>query len=117
MSNTTMSTAELASVLGQIPAGITVTDTEGIILYYNEYCTRFVDRKPEYIGRNIVSCHKKEESLVGIKRIFEDLTAGTMDEIYYETQRGEHRLGVTMSKYVVEGKTVGFIQCLTKVNR
>jgi DUF438 domain-containing protein len=53
----------LRSVLDQIPVGITVTDLDGKMLYYNEYCARTVDRKPEYIGMDIRSCHKKPESI------------------------------------------------------
>ncbi|MBG0776850.1 MAG: PAS domain-containing protein [Desulfovibrionaceae bacterium] len=117
MNNTTLTTAELAAVLDQVPAGITVTDAQGTILYYNTYCTRFVDRKPEYIGRNILSCHNKEQSIVKIKQILADLAAGTLDEVYYETQRGENRFGVTVSKFVFAGKDVGLIQCFSKVNK
>ncbi len=58
-----LDTSQLAMVLEKVPAGITVIDQEGHILYYNEYCSNFVDRKPEYIGKNIRFCHKKVESI------------------------------------------------------
>ena len=48
--NAALNTDQLAKVLDKIPAGITVIDKEGHILYYNEYCAKYVDRKPEYIG-------------------------------------------------------------------
>ena len=110
-----LTTDKLAAMLDQVPAGITVIDLEGHILYYNDYCARFVDRKPEYIGRNFAFCHRKEELVARINQMLSDLTTGKQDEIYYENQRGKIKLGVMLSKFVFEGEHVGFIQSFSLI--
>ena len=104
---------ELAQVLEKVPAGITVIDEEGHILYYNEYCSRFVDRKPEYIGKNIRFCHKKTESIEKIDKILSDLKEGKTDQFYYEAVRNGHKLGVRVTPFDIDGKPIGFIQCFS----
>ena len=111
--NVALDTRQLAVVLDKVPAGITVIDLEGHMLYYNDYCARYVDRKPEYIGKNISFCHNKPESMVKIKRILSELNEGKKKEYYYETQRGENKLGVMVSPFFVDGKQIGFIQCFS----
>ena len=107
----------LVRVLDNAPAGITVIDKEGHILYYNEYCARYVDRKPEHIGKNIRFCHQKEESMVKIKRILSELNEGKRDEFYYEAERAGNSLGVTVAPFFVDGRQIGFIQCFSMIRR
>ena len=114
--NVTLDSNQLAQVLDKIPAGITVIDKEGRILYYNEYCAKFVDRKPECIGKNIAFCHQKPESLEKIKRMLSELNEGKRGAFYYEAQRGENKLGVTVSPFDMDGKRTGFIQCFSIIN-
>jgi sensor histidine kinase regulating citrate/malate metabolism len=38
---------------------VTIIDTEGMLLYYNKHAAKILDRKPEYIGEDIRSHHKK----------------------------------------------------------
>ncbi|MGD9033231.1 MAG: hypothetical protein PVJ69_08365 [Desulfobacteraceae bacterium] len=40
-------------VLDQIAAAITVIDLEGRTLYYNDYSAQVLDRKPEYLGKDV----------------------------------------------------------------
>ena len=110
-----LSTVQLAMVLENIPAGITVIDSKGRILYYNAYCSRFVDRKPEYIGKDIRFCHRKPESIEKIEGILSELNEGKIKEFYYETERGGSKLGVTVSRFYVGGKQIGFIQCFSVI--
>ena len=114
--NAALDTNQLARVLDKVPAGITVIDKEGHILYYNEYCAKFVDRKPEYIGKNISFCHQKPESMVKIKQLLSDLNEGKQKEFYYEAQRGENKLSVTVTPFDVDGKQIGFIQCFSIIH-
>jgi DUF438 domain-containing protein len=86
-----LGTEDLVRVLDKTPAGITVIDNQGYILYYNEYCAKYVDRKPEYIGKNISFCHQKPESMVKIKRILSELNEGEQKDYYYEAERGENK--------------------------
>ena len=41
---------------------VTIIDTKGTLLYYNRYSAKILDRKPEYIGTDIHSHHKKTDS-------------------------------------------------------
>ncbi|UCD31283.1 MAG: PAS domain-containing protein [Desulfobacterales bacterium] len=108
--NDTLSTTQLAMVIEKIPVGITVIDLKGHVLYYNEYCSKFVDRKPEYIGQDIRICHKKPESIVKIDRILTDIKEGKTRAFYYETVRSGKKLVVTISPYEANGQLIGFIQ-------
>ena len=115
--NASLGMENLVQVLDKLPAGVTVIDKEGHILYYNEYCARYVDRKPEYIGKNISFCHQKLESMVKIKRILSELNEGKQKEFYYEAERGENKLGVTVSPFFIDGRQIGFIQCFSILRR
>ena len=108
--NHTLSATQLAMVLEEIPVGITVIDLDGHILYYNDYCSKFVDRKPEYIGRDIRLCHNQSESILKIDTILADIKEGKRNTFYYEAQRNGKKLGVTVSPYEADGKLIGFIQ-------
>ncbi|MFH0998132.1 MAG: PAS domain-containing protein [Pseudomonadota bacterium] len=102
----------LHSVLDQIPVGITVTDLDGIIIYFNEYSARIVDRKPEYIGMDIRSCHKKPESIEKIDMILSEIKDGIRENYCYESKRKGKILCVTISPYKTNGKLVGFIHSI-----
>ena len=108
---TALDTNQLAMVLDKVPVGITVIDHDGHILYYNEYCSQFVDRKPEYIGKNIRFCHQKSESIEKIEKILSDLKDGKTNEFYYEAERNGNKLGVRVRPFDIDGKSIGFIQC------
>ena len=104
---------QLSDVISKIPVGITVTDLDGRIRYYNEYCARIVDRKPEYIGQDIRTCHQKPASAAKIDQIFEEIKSGRREEYYYESVRNGKHLAVTVSPYTADDKPAGFIQTIT----
>jgi DUF438 domain-containing protein len=81
-SNISLNTDQLVNVLETIPAGITVIDLEGRMLYYNEFGSRFVDRKPEYIGKDMRNCHQKHASIEKIDRILSELKADKRKDYY-----------------------------------
>ena len=110
---TRLNTSFLAKVLDNASAGITVINREGIMLYYNAYAARFVDRKPEYIGKDIRSCHQHANSIEKIDAMLSKLTEGKSKELYYETERGGYKLGVTVSPLNIDGEQIGFIQCFS----
>lgn len=103
---------DLCSVLDQIPVGITVTDLDGKILYFNEYSAQIVDRKSEYIGMDIRSCHKKPESIENIDMIFSEIKEGKLEKYQYESKRKGTVLSVTISPYKSSGKLIGFIHSI-----
>ncbi len=100
---------ELESLLNQFPVGITVTDLDGRILYYNEYSAKIVDRKPDYIGMNIRSCHKKKESIEKIDKILSEIKDKKRENYHYESDRNGKVLSITISPYILHDQVIGFI--------
>ena len=84
--------------------------SSGHIVYFNKYCSRYVDRKSEYIGRDIRACHKEAESVARIDAILETLSEGQEREVHYENRRGARHLAVTVSRFEIDGELLGFIQ-------
>jgi PAS domain S-box-containing protein len=103
---------DLRSILNQLPVGITVTDLDGIIRYYNEYSAQIVDRKPEYIGMDIRFCHKKPESIDKIDTILSEIKDGKRKNYSYESKRKDKFLSVTISPYKINGELTGFIHSI-----
>jgi DUF438 domain-containing protein len=94
--------AHLALTLDTIPVGITVIDLNGCIRYYNDYSSRILDRKPEYIGRDIRDCHEKSASVEKIDHMLAEFKKGQREEFRYETIRNGKHLAVTFSPLWVE---------------
>ena len=104
-----MNKIELEALLDQFPVGITVTDLDGRILYYNEYSAKIVDRKPEYIGMDIRYCHKKQESIEKIEKILSEIKDKKRETYNYESKRNDKVLSVTISPYILHDEIIGFI--------
>ncbi|MCG8619637.1 MAG: PAS domain-containing protein [Desulfobacterales bacterium] len=105
-----------ANVLDVLPVGITIINPAGEILYYNDYCARYVDRKPEYIGRDIRHCHKKDKSIEKIDAVLERLRQGDIEEYHYKSVRNGKKLKVTVSPFIQDGECMGFIQSFIVLN-
>ena len=97
-------------MLDQIPVGVTVIDPQGMILYYNEYSTQILDRKPEYLGKDIRQCHKKPESIERIDRMLEEIKGGRKEAFQYEIIRKGRRLIVNNTPFLIDGRLFGCIQ-------
>jgi len=102
--------SRLVAALDHLPVGITIIDPAGIMLYYNAYSARYVDRRPEYIGRDIRDCHMEDASIKKIEGFLKLLAAGSKEEVHYEAERGGVRLAVTVAPFEYEGELIGFIQ-------
>lgn len=106
-------TFQIPLILDKIPVAITVVDLERNILFYNEYSSQILDRKPEYLGTDIRSCHQKSESIEKIDNMLAEFKAGRREDFYYETIRYEKHIAVTLSPFEVDGELVGCIQSVT----
>ncbi|UCD77120.1 MAG: PAS domain-containing protein [Desulfobacterales bacterium] len=91
-----------ALILEAIPVGITVVDLNGHIQYYNDFSSRILDRKPEYIGRDIRDCHEKSASIEKIDHMLAEFKKGRQKEFGYETIRNGKHLAVTFSPLRVD---------------
>ena len=102
--------ARLALILDTIPVGITVVDLKGHIQYYNEYSSRILDRRPEFIGRDIRECHEKSASIEKIDHMLAEFKNGRREEFGYETIRNGRHLAVKFSPLVVDDNITACIQ-------
>jgi PAS domain S-box-containing protein len=100
--------ARLSSlILDRIPVAITVIDPDGHILYFNEYSTQILDRKPEYIGRDVRQCHDRQESRDKIDRILEGFKAGSRQPAHYEASREGRHFSVSVLPLLADGRLLG----------
>jgi DUF438 domain-containing protein len=106
-------TSQIPQILDKIPVAITVIDLEGIILFYNDYSSRVLDRKPQYLGTDIRSCHQKSETNDKIDRMLAEFKAGRREDFCYEAFRYGKNIEVTLSPFEVDGRMVGCIQSVT----
>jgi transcriptional regulator with PAS, ATPase and Fis domain len=69
---------------------VTIIDTKGTLLYYNLHSTKILDRKPEYIGTDIHSHHKKADSNKKVALMLKEFEEGRKD-----LKRAERRHFIT----------------------
>jgi DUF438 domain-containing protein len=100
----------IPQIIEHIPVAITGIDLEGNILFYNEYGTQVLDRKPAYLGTDIRDCHQKPESNAKIDRMLAAFKDGSRENFYYETVRYGKNIAVTLSPFEVNGNLIGCIQ-------
>jgi PAS domain S-box-containing protein len=101
-------------ILDTVPVAVTVTDAKGYILYFNQYSQDVLDRKPEYIGRDIRFCHKESTSIEKIDSILEAFRMGGESEVYYEAVREGTRFAVTVRPLRKNGHLLGCVHCVIK---
>jgi DUF438 domain-containing protein len=91
-------------------AAVTIIDTEGTLLYYNMQAAKILDRKPEYIGRNIHSHHKKAASNRKFDLMLQDFQKGRTESFHYQAKPYGKIILVTLSPILENGKFIGCIQ-------
>lgn len=97
-------------VLDNLPVAVTVVDGEGRILYFNRHSTEVLDRKPEYLGRDIRLCHQELESIDKIDKMLDHFKNGNRQQVTYETTRQGKNLAVAFTPLVRDGTFIGCIQ-------
>jgi DUF438 domain-containing protein len=102
--------ALFGSLLDVLPVGVTVIDTLGRMLYYNDFAARIVNRKPEHLGRDIRDCHEKDTSRQAIDAMLRDLLTGVRQEVRYTSVRNGRRIDVVMVPWEKDGRLLGFVQ-------
>ena len=106
-------TAQIPLILDQIPVAITGIDLDGNILFYNDYSSQVLDRKPEYLGTDIRDCHQKPDTNAKIDHMLNEFKAGRREDFYYEAFRYGKDIAVTLSPFEVDGQLIGCIQSVT----
>ncbi len=89
---------------------VTIIDPKGTLLYYNRYSTKILDRKPEYIGTDIHSHHKKTDSNQKLDLMLKNFEGGRKDPFHYEAKPYGKTICVTVSPIIKNDKFVGCVQ-------
>ena len=89
---------------------VTIIDTRGALLYYNPQSAKILDRKPEYIGTDIHSHHKKADSNKKLDLMLKEFKRGRKAPFYYEAKPYGKIIFVTLSPIINEGKFIGCVQ-------
>ena len=103
------------SLLDTLAVAVTIVDPAGVILFYNDYASRILDRRPEYIGRDIRECHKAAESIRRIDSMLSEFGQGRTEPLLYASTRNGVKFTVSLSPLIVDEKLVGIIQCTMKL--
>jgi PAS domain S-box-containing protein len=100
-----------SDVVDQMPVAVTVIGLDGTVLYYNDCAAKMLDRKPEFVGRDVRTFHKPE-SAKRIEGMIEEFRAGRREEFHFEAPRGESTLAVTVGPLFEGGSLAGCIHCV-----
>lgn len=92
----------------QVAASITVLDLDGTLLFYNAHAPRLLDRKPEYIGRDICELHKPASN-AKIRAMLEAYKNGEAEEFAWRLFRNEHEYAIRLKPLIRDGRISGAV--------
>jgi DUF438 domain-containing protein len=95
---------------------VTITDTKGTLLYYNQHSEKILDRKPEYIGTDIHSHHKKADSNKKVGLMLKEFEEGKKEPFHYEARPYGKSIAVTISPILKNGEFIGCVQTVRLKN-
>ena len=93
-----------------IGVAVTIIDMKGTLLYYNKQAAKILDRKPEYIGKDVHSHHKEETSNKKLDLMLQDFQKGRTEPFHYEAKPYGKAILVTLSPILEDGKSIGCTQ-------
>ena len=96
-----------------VPMAVTIFSISGEILYYNGFAPTLLDRKPEYVGRDIRTCHRENKSIEKIDRMLEEFKRGGTHSFHYQSEVRGKRLSVTVSPLRRDGVLLACVQMVT----
>ena len=98
-----------AEILEQAAVAVTVLDLTGRIVFYNRYAPRILDRKPQYLGRDIRSFHQPASNQK-TDRILAEYAAGGREEYAWRLEREGKVLAVRVAPWLRDdGRCRGLI--------
>lgn len=89
---------------------VSLIDVKGTLLYYNKQAAKILDRKPEYIGKDVHSHHKKATSSKRLDLMLQDFQKGRTEPFHYEATPYGKTILVTLSPILENGKFIGCAQ-------
>ena len=91
---------------------VTIIDMKGTVLYYNNHAAKILDRKPEYIGKNAHSHHKKAATNKKFDFMLKAFKEGRTEPFHYEAKPYRKVIIVTLSPIIKDRQFVGCVQCV-----
>ena len=89
---------------------VTIIDMKGTLLYYNRQAAKILDRKSEYIGKDVHSHHKKANSNKNLDLMLQDFLKGRTESFHYEAKPYGKTIFVTLSPILEGGKPIACTQ-------
>ena len=96
--------------LDSMPVAASIVDTRGKLIYYNKRAAELLDRKPEYLGRDVRECHQKDQSVVKIEKMLEEFRNGRERPYWYDAFRYGREFRVTFTPLRLNDDLVGLLQ-------
>jgi DUF438 domain-containing protein len=97
----------ILQAVDQMGVAVTIIDTGGRLLYYNRHAEKILDRKPEYIGQDLRTHHKKAASNEKFNAMMLAFEQGRAEPFRYEAIPYEKVILVTLSPLHINGQFIG----------
>ena len=89
---------------------VTIIDMKGTLLYYNKHAAKILDRKPEYIGKDSHSHHKKAGTNKKFDLMLKAFEEGRTEPFHYKAKPYGKIILVTLSPIIKNGRLIGCVQ-------
>ena len=89
---------------------VSIIDTKGTLLYYNKHAAQILDRKPEYIGTDTHSHHKKAASDEKFDLMLNAFEEGRTEPFHFEAKGRGKIFFMTLSPIIKDEQFVGCVQ-------
>jgi DUF438 domain-containing protein len=93
---------------------VTIIDTKGTLLYYNQHSAKVLDRKPVYIGADIHSHHKDSATNNKVDTMLKDFEEGRREPFHYEAKPYGEPILVTLSPIIKNGEFIGCVHVVIR---
>jgi len=100
----------------QMSAGVTVVDPQGRILMYNDHAARILDRKPEYLGRDVRELHNSA-SAAKITAMLQALAQGRREPFNWQLRREGREYQVYLAPLNHQGRLVGAVHTVMRLEK
>ncbi len=104
-------TVAAQELLDQVPVAVTALDRQGNIVFYNQYAASILDRKPEYLGRDIRDFHNPQSN-AKIQAILDGYAQGGRQEHTWRLRRGERQFLVRVRPWLRGGEWLGLLHAV-----
>jgi len=95
----------------QAPVAITLLGLDGRVLFYNDHAPRILDRRPEYLGRDVCELHNPA-SVKKIRAMLSDYADGGRQEYAWRLRREDKEYAVRLRPLLSDGQVIGAVHAV-----